>query len=231
MTYTEKSDKVVVPDRYSPEWNDYVMGHFLPDELTDGNPNVYALRRVVGLLIGVVTKSQSKIVESPKNENGQRATVEHTIEIEMGAGSSMGFNPTANHNKKTHVYTDVACCSIFSTKPPYNAYPTSMAGTRGEARVLRKLLGIKGPAAEELTSTEAPQEQIDFNPDEKVSSNVISVIKLLCHRQNINLDKFINAGGGHYNSIEDVPTSVAKKMVEVLNGYYNNPVPEHLLGE
>ena len=65
-----------IPEYASPEWNKYVMEHFRPDELIDGNPICAGLRRVAGLLLGEIVESGPDQVFPATDGNGPgRATV------------------------------------------------------------------------------------------------------------------------------------------------------------
>ena len=127
--------------RLSPEWNDYVMSLFTEEELGDvdsGKPKplVSGLRRVARMLLGKTTFSGPTQVFPATDESGPgRATVVYTVIFENG-----------------ETYVEVADCWHGNTDDVVLVYPVASASTRAESRALRKALGLRTVAFEEITS-------------------------------------------------------------------------------
>ena len=127
------------PSILSPEWHDYVMAQFEPNELIDGNPVTAGLRRVVEVVLGEVTSTGPTQVFPAQDPNGPgRATVVYTVVLrEYSTGSIKSYADTAD---VWHGNTDDLFC----------AHPVATASTRAEGRALRKALKLRVLAAEEL---------------------------------------------------------------------------------
>ena len=136
-TDTSVKDKVGtdVPSMLSPEWHDYAMTLFQEDELVNGHPLVTGLRRVSELVLGPMKFSGPTWVKpTDRDDHHGRATVIFTIEFANGLKCS-----------------EVADSWEGNTDDMFCAFAVAIASTRAEARALRKVLKIKGVAAEELT--------------------------------------------------------------------------------
>ena len=70
------------PNMSSPEWSDYVLGHFEEDELWEGHPTASGLRRVTELLMGPITQNDITILVSP-TENNNISVAKCTIQTPM----------------------------------------------------------------------------------------------------------------------------------------------------
>jgi hypothetical protein len=78
-------------------------------------------------------------------------------------------------------YSDAADCYAANCKD-FGMFPTSVAASRAEARVLRKVLGINELAAEEII----PQQEMDeFNNEQPAKPEQIKVIQTKMSRQDI----------------------------------------------
>lgn len=199
----------VRPSMNSPEWHDYVMKQFQPDELVEGNPTTEGLRRVVSLLLGNIIQSRCHCVMAPSHENNYASTVEHTVVIDFDdglGGDQRTFTEIADVNDRN-------CDSVF------RQFASATASTRAEGRALRKALKLKHVIAAEENAGDANNDHTDFVP---INSQQINVINHLCKKNDINVIKFINIGANKYEKIEDVSYSSAVKMVGVLNEYTND---------
>ena len=137
-TDTSVTDIVLedAPHITSPEWNNYVISLFESNELIDGMPLSAGLRRVAELILGPVRSSGPVQVFPPKDDHSHgRATV--VWKIEFMNGQSFG---------------DVADCWEGNTDDTFCAFSVATAGTRAEARALRKALRLRAVAAEVVRS-------------------------------------------------------------------------------
>lgn len=209
----EKKPKIT-----DPEWHDYVMGHFQEEELFQGYPKADGLRRVAELLLGPIIRSESYVRQSPRLSHGgvmDVAVAEHTIEI----------NDLQINEKR--IITDAADVWFGNIDPLFSKFPTAVAATRAEGRALRKALRLKTVAAEELMDISS----FDINTKGKITDTQINFVNILCHRNEINVMKFVNSGSKKYNNIEEVGFETAAKMVSHLTDLQSSgAIPENLKG-
>lgn len=213
-----------------PEWSNFVMGHFVDDELDkDGKPLVHGLRRVVRKLLGPVLESEPDVIQCPAFIPGnerltllQPAVVKHRVRVLMcrlESGMSAAYPIT---------FAEVADVYFGNTDPNFVRYATAMASTRAEARCLRKMLQLRCVASEETTNL--PVE--DASVDGFITPTQVTFLNVLCKRCDIDLMKFISSGKNQYTRVQDVPFARAVKMVEVLSGYQTDPskIPDNIKG-
>ena len=219
------------PSITSPEWHDYVMQFFQPNELVEGNPITAGLRRVAELLLGDIMESGPINVGAPSNDDGPgRATVTYRVTFNwMNSGQMRTYADTAD---VWHGNTDDLFC----------AHPVATASTRAEGRALRKALKIRALAAEELSKkdivsivkqTTAPKTTDgDWNPEDRISSQQIGFIDNKCKQLDISVSGFINSGKNSYSRIDSITKNTASEMIKQLNKYQNGDtsVPEEISG-
>ena len=207
------------PDRFSPEWHDYVMSKFNSNELIDGNPITAGLRRVAEVVLGEITSTGPVKVFPAQDPNGPgRATVVYEVIIrEYETGNIKRYADTAD---VWHGNTDDLFC----------AHPVATASTRAEGRALRKALKLRVLAAEELAKkdiveivqqTTARPTDGDWNPQEKISVQQVSFIDTKCRQLDIDVANFINSGTDAYKNINEINKATASKMIKQLNNYQN----------
>ena len=219
------------PSITSPEWHDYVMQFFQPNELVEGNPITAGLRRVAELLLGDIMESGPINVVAPSNDDGPgRATVTYRVTFNwMNSGQMRTYADTAD---VWHGNTDDLFC----------AHPVATASTRAEGRALRKALKIRALAAEELSKkdivsivkqTTAPKTTDgDWNPEDRISSQQIGFIDNKCKQLDISVSGFINSGKNSYSRIDSITKNTASEMIKQLNKYQtgDTSVPEEISG-
>lgn len=76
-----------------------------------------------------------------------------------------------------------ADCSSSNTKEPYLSYPTAVAESRAEARSLKKALGIRMLAAEELNMDAGLG--LEASPTKQIESSVVTAIERLCEERGV----------------------------------------------
>jgi len=214
------------PSYVSAEWSDYVMSHFQPNELIDGNPICAGLRRVAELLLGTIVETGPEQV-FPATESGKpgRATVVYKVIIDwMNTGFYKTFREVAD---VWHGNTDDLFC----------AHPVATASTRAEGRALRKALKIRALAAEELAKkdivsiVQATTTSADWNPEDTISNQQVTFVNNKCKQLDIDVRKFVNMGSKKYESVSDVTRNTAQKMLRQLNDYQQNgSIPEQIQG-
>lgn len=223
-TYEFDAENDDIPMIGTEKWHSYVMSKFTPDELEDGAPKVDGLRRVAMELIGETMESGPvQIFPSTDPIGPGRATVVFQITF-------------LTHEGHQKIFREVADSCAGNTDPTYVKFPVAIASTRAEARCLRKALMLRGVSADEvskstvcdditkhsITKMVENETGADLEEFELINENQVKVIKTLCGRLEISVEKFMNSGKGKYNTLEEVSKSTAIKMIKKLSDYQNN---------
>lgn len=227
---TDTSVKNVVsedtPSMLSPEWHDYAMTLFQEDELMNGHPLVTGLRRVAEIVLGPMAFSGPTWVKpTDRDDHHGRATVIFTIEFANGLKCS-----------------EVADSWEGNTDDMFCAFAVAIASTRAEARALRKVLKIKGVAAEELTkkdtakivrdiSKQQSSSAGDYNDQSRMSDAQLNFIDIKCKQLNINGAKLFK-DMFNVDQRKKVSKKVASDVIDVLNDYQKDKgtIPSELKG-
>lgn len=227
---TDTSVKNVVskdtPSMLSPEWHDYAMTLFQEDELMNGHPLVTGLRRVAEIVLGPMSFSGPTWVKpTDRDDHHGRATVIFTIEFANGLRCS-----------------EVADSWEGNTDDMFCAFAVAIASTRAEARALRKVLKIKGVAAEELTkkdtakivrdiSKQQSSSAGDYNDQGRMSDAQLNFIDIKCKQLNINGAKLFK-DMFNVDQRKKVSKKVASDVIDVLNDYQKDKgtIPSELKG-
>ena len=227
---TDTSVKNVVsedaPSMLSPEWHDYAMTLFQEDELMNGHPLVTGLRRVSELVLGPMAFSGPTWVKpTDRDDHHGRATVIFTIEFANGLRCS-----------------EVADSWEGNTDDMFCAFAVAIASTRAEARALRKVLKIKGVAAEELTKKDTAKivrdiskqnnsSAGDYNDQGRMSDAQLNFIDIKCKQLGINGAKLFK-DIFNVDQRKKVSKKVASDVIDALNNYQRDKssIPEEILG-
>lgn len=223
----EHDDTEEHPSMLSAEWNDYVMGLFLDNELFDGNPICAGLRRVAEIVLGPIIQSgPTQVIAATDVDGPGRATV--VFEVIFATG---------------YTVSEVADVWHGNTDDLFCAHPVATASTRAEGRALRKALKLRCLAAEELSRKDivsivkektAPKTTDgDWNAESPITVQQKNFIDSKCKQLKIDVDLFINSGNNSYSNIEDVTKETASGMVKALNQYQNGQVeiPQEIKNE
>lgn len=199
------------PQYMDEKWSDYLLSLLKADELNNGNPNVAGLRRLAYMVFDEILFSGPKNVWTTLEDKPSKSTVLYeVVYVHHGVQKSASA---------------VASSWIGNTDNEYAIFTESVAETRAEGRVLRKILGIKNVCADELTNKNADQVVKEYiESQQQVLEGSIShvqktVMTKLCERLGIDLVKFINSGSRKYDSIDYIPYDAATKMIQRLNEY------------
>lgn len=209
-----------VPLPTSPEWSDYVLEQFEPDEMMDGNPTVPGLRRVAQLLIGEISRVQFTVFERAVERVGSRYV----------AWAVVGCEITFERGNGPKLIGDLASVTPDNTDPEFARYAVETASTRAEGRVLRKALNLRRViAAEEATLVPIG---FETESDGMISKQQINHIDTLCQRNNINVISYINSGQVQYKSVRDITEEKAVSMIRYLSELQRkqDTIPEALRG-
>ena len=216
----------VIPGFCEPEWHDYVMKHFEPDELFKGNPTTDGMRRVVELLIGRIVRGEARSIQWPGVMDDGRlspATVEYRLEIVPKHEVVVGVGLQTLH------FVEVADASHINTVGDYAMHPSAMAATRAEGRALRKALKLRRiVSAEEAMAPKLEESELNG----KIRKDQINFINIFASKNNIDVMKYVNSGSKQYGKITDVPYDKAVEMVAYLSKLHTNheSVPENIKG-
>ena len=214
------------PSMLSPEWHDYAMTLFEENELVDGHPLVAGLRRVSELVLGPMTFSGPTWVKpTDRDDHHGRATVVFTVEFANGVKCA-----------------EVADSWEGNTDDMFCAFAVAIASTRAEARALRKVLKIRGVAAEELTKKDTAKivrdiskqnnsSAGDYDDTGRMSDAQYNFIDVKCKQLNIN-------GGKLFKDVFKVDQKrkiskiVASDIIDRLNEYQRDKgsIPTDIVG-
>lgn len=207
---------VHIPAPFEPEWDDYVLSHFQPNEFFQNNPTVDGLRRVAEKLVGVIMQSNTQVVSAPSLQNPWV-----TVVVEIAFSTEEGLKR----------FSGAADASDNNVNPPYNKFLTAMAETRAEGRALRRALKLKVVAAEELINI---PEQITPVVDKAdlITVNQINFIDLICLKNNINVQKLVNKVYPNVNNINMLMHTESLEIQKILSSYQRsiNTIPVELIG-
>lgn len=219
--------EVEIPSYKSVEWHDYVMSRFDNSELVDivngpktfKAPTIPGLRRVVTLVLGDIEESQP--VDYYYN-NGNH-TVRYIVRILTPSGY-LEYGAIAGANKE-------------NTDDGYDLYLDAIAETRAEARALRKVLGLRTVAADEISrkghKVESMPEETDgeWNGADPITSTQITTIEVKCKTLGICIEKFVQSEFNVKN-IENLTKEDGIKLITKINKYQSTKssleIPEEI---
>jgi len=122
VLWSEKDKESLPPGPSDPEWTQYVLGKFLPDEVDGQNPRVEGLRRVSSELVGELVEEGCDLVSAPCEANGYRACVKAWAIFLTNGGKEKRFEALADAHPDN-------CIDDYVT------YLVAMADTRAKGRV------------------------------------------------------------------------------------------------
>jgi len=197
----EKVEETVVVSPNDLGWTDYVLGLLSDDEKIQGNPTTDGLRRIFEIAMNcVVTESLSEVCQSPDPDNGNRATVVHSLTITVNGAADVYWGN---------------CDKIFRN------HPVAVAETRAEGRALRRGLKLrKVVAAEELA--DEIEDDAEGDAVGKISSNQINFMDVLAKRLDVNITEMLKDIGIDNNDIQSLTHSQAVDIIRKLSSYQQN---------
>lgn len=181
MSKAKKTDTPTINDI---TWTDHVLELLSDDEKIKGNPTTDGLRRVFEIALDcTIIESTSEICQSPEPENGNRATVMHSLSYVLNNKSLDDSIKKRTVNGSADVYWG-NCDKIFRN------HPVAVAETRAEGRALRRALRLRKVVAAEEIAEEV--EDLDGNTVNKITNNQINFIDVMSKRLNINVTKLLS---------------------------------------
>jgi hypothetical protein len=215
--------KKTIPTVNDLEWNDYVLGLLNDDEKIEGNPTTDGLRRIFEIALDcTLVGSNSEVVQSPDPNNGQRATVVHSLTFILNDPDLSPEFKTRSVNGSADVYWG-NCDKI------YRNHPVAVAETRAEGRALRRGLRLrKVVAAEEIAKD---VEDIDGDSVGKITSNQINFIDVLAKRLNINVKNLVTNLNIDTANVLDLAHDEAVLIIRKLSSLQQNieDIPETIM--
>lgn len=216
--------KDVKPSINDIEWTEYVLELLSEDEKIQGNPTTDGLRRIFEIAMDcVVIDSTSTVAQSPEPNNGNRATVIHSLTYVLkNLSTDSPFN-TITVNGAADVYWG-NCDKI------YRNHPVAVAETRAEGRALRRGLKLrKVVAAEEIA--EEIEDDIDGHNAGKMTNNQVNFMDVLCKRLNINAIKYLESMDFSID-IDKLDHNNGVSIIRQLSSYQQDTsnIPENILG-
>jgi len=201
-----------------------IMSLFDDSELADGKyPKAVGLRRVAEDVLGKIVRSGPTQVIMSQDHNGlPMATIVYELVFVDGT-----------------VVSDIADCWVGNTPDTFAVHPSATASTRAEGRALRKALKLNVVTAEEMDndkdatemlkpalSTDSVRNVMDELEKDTITATQAAVITSKCSTFGIEVEKFINkmfytgkSDKKAYDSIDEVPYSIAQAMIGELNNY------------
>jgi len=205
-------------------WTDYVLELLSDDEKIKGNPTTDGLRRIFEIAMNcVVTQSTSEVCQTPDPNNGQRATVVHSLTYVLKDTAPDSLFNTITVNGAADVYWG-NCDKIFRN------HPVAVAETRAEGRALRRALKLRKVVAAEELADEI--EDIDGNTVSKISANQVNFIDVLAKRLNISVIKLVDSLDITCDNIYNISHDDAIKVIRQLNSYQQDTssITESIMG-
>ena len=170
----------------SPEWQQYIMGLFNPEELVDGCPKCNGLRRVANVVLGDILESSARTIAVLPSDGGRSVTIGYEILIDWKLNRPVGF---FGKDSFSHVeyrrFGGVADCSEDNTV--FGKHPAATAESKAESRALRKALALNVVTAEEKV-TGADEELPKAGSKSNITGPLKEVIKAKAKAFNLDLN-------------------------------------------
>jgi hypothetical protein len=184
-------------------WQDYVFSKLHDWERNkDGYPTTAGLRRVFPLVMGPLIHSLPTHVESANEDNGWKVTCLYEIRYKSNVDDTIvTIGDAADAGPDNNPVS------------PFSLFNTSVAITRSEGRCLRKALGLSTLVAEETVGIS--EESLNLSPN--ITPAQIMLVKNLCKKNEIDLDKFLAMG--KIDDLEKVSRERGAGMIKRLNEY------------
>jgi len=216
-------ESVVMPDIEAENW----ISKLREDEVFNGDegpsPRLHGLRRLarpyilsersqVNALL-VVPRQVVKTLEH-KNGDGNLMSTSDVLSNQNFPMASVTFYVTL---KDGRTFSDSADAYYLNCND-LGLFPTAVASARAEARTLRKVLGIKQHAAEELTDKDSGEE-LAPDDDSPIKPEQVKLIeRMLTQQSDITLkDVLTNITTREVFAVDDLTTGEARKALRTLN--------------
>jgi len=212
----------IKPDLDTEDW----YSKLKEDELFNGPegpaPRLHGLRRLARPFIKSERSQVNALIVVPrqmvkeldhKNGEGALMSTSEVIAVQNFPMASVTFFIELQDGR---IFSDSADAYYMNCNE-LGLYPTAVASARAEARTLRKVLGIKQHAAEELSDKDASEE---LAPDDSspIKPEQVKLIERLLGQSDTTLkDILTNITTREVHSIEEITTGEARKALRTLN--------------
>lgn len=215
---TMSEDTPKRPRYQDPEWHDFVMSQFVPEELDDkGNPKVDGLRRVTEGLLGEVIESRP--IQST-SQDGVAAV--NWILVIAWLGDNPSIDLSGDYKVPTRTFGAFADANPNNCKAPYSNFLASMADTRAEAKAFRRALRLRCIAAEEVqlgdNTFEEKVSDGSFKDNEPINDSQKALITTVADRLNIDIGKLVDSIHKH-RTLESLTKAEAAVVIRQLTIY------------
>jgi len=199
----------------SPEWSDYVMGLFRPDEMIAGYPKINGLRRVASYLLGDIVESYASEMVVIGGAGEKTVVINYKVVIEWNLNYPVGFGNLVQ-NKQLRTFGGVADCN--ESQQVFGKHPSATAESKAEGRALRKALCLNVIAAEEMMSGD----DAELSGVPKATSGITSALKTVitskCKALNIKPDMVIK-DCGYEKTLDTLTMAEGQSVFETINKY------------
>lgn len=198
-------------------WTDYVLGLLRKDEMQDGNPTLFGLRRIAQQLISPIVECRTLVKQIPNPTNNFTSTVVVEVTFTDYGGGKGGL------------WSGAADVSKDNCMEEYARHPTATAESRAEGRALRKALGINVHTVDEVGIS-----PVDVNDDGLISSNQVSSIDMMATtRLNISVPALLNNLGITDRATDELTVKEGIQVLGKLQDFFNDPesIPQEMKNE
>lgn len=199
----------------SPEWSDYVMGLFRPDEMMAGYPKVNGLRRIANYLLGDIVESQASEMVVIGGAGEKTVVINYKVVIEWNLNYPVGFGNLGGQ-KQLRTFGGVADCN--ESAQVFGKHPSACAESKGESRALRKALCLNTLTADELMSGEDNELSGIPRATSGITSALKTVITSKCKALNIKPDMVIK-DCGYEKTLDTLTMAEGQSVFETINKY------------
>jgi hypothetical protein len=225
QTLPEPTDPIVIPSIDSEEWTPFILSRLREKEqFTDENGTVFptsdGLRRLFELYIGPIINLDVDVKQTPEPSNERRATV--VVKI------------LYRKNNTLHSISDASDCYAGNNTYPYSNYPVATSVTMAESRCLRKGLRLtKIISADEARLPDKEVSEAFMASNEKITGNQKNAINNLCHKLNINTEKFLlSVEELKSNTLDNMSYEQGSLALKEIMAYNKGKIiPENLLND
>ncbi len=212
--YIQVMDMKLNPKMGEEGWTDYVLGLLRKDEMQDGNPTLFGLRRIAQQLISRIVECRTLVKQIPNPTNNFTATVVVEVTFTNYGGGKGGL------------WSGAADVSPANCMEEYAKHPTATAESRAEGRALRKALGINVHTVDEVGIS-----PVDVNDDGLISSNQVSSIDMMATtRLHISVPALLSNLGITDRATDELTVKEGIQVLGALQEFFNNPenIPEEI---
>lgn len=206
------------------EWTDHVLELLSDDEKIQGNPTTDGLRRIFEIALDcTIIDSSSHVAQTPDLNNGNRATVIHSLTYILNNKDLGDSLKTRTVDGSADVYWG-NCDKIFRN------HPVAVAETRAEGRALRRGLRLRKVVAAEEIADEI-EDDIDGNNVGKMTNNQLNFMDVLCKRLDINPIKYLESMNLSIDT-DKLDHNNGVSIIRQLSSYQQDTsnIPETILG-